>query len=124
MNYKLLNLQRFQISPHWTGCKFFTIQRTTKLPKNWFSRYLYNNHIKQIPKGAFQNLPRLKILRLDHNALICDCKIAWLSRMLSKTHTKLQASAICDQPREMSGMSIINMEPSHFHCGILSRTST
>ncbi|XP_066250730.1 peroxidasin [Euwallacea similis] len=78
--------------------------------------YLYNNRIKQIPHGAFHNLPRLRRLRLDHNALVCDCKIAWLSRMLSNNHAALQASASCALPTEMNGMSIVNMEPFHFHC--------
>ncbi|XP_050301684.1 peroxidasin isoform X2 [Anthonomus grandis grandis] len=77
--------------------------------------YLYNNHIKQIPKGAFNHLPKLRRLRLDHNALICDCKLAWLSKMLTKTDS-LQASAHCAKPTEMSGRSIIGMAHKHFHC--------
>ncbi|CAG9770577.1 unnamed protein product [Ceutorhynchus assimilis] len=78
--------------------------------------YLYNNHIKLIPNGAFHNLPRLRRLRLDHNALVCDCKLAWLSKMLSKSHSVLQASASCAQPTEMTGKSLIGMEHKHFHC--------
>lgn len=79
-------------------------------------RYLYNNHIKLIPKGAFHNLPRLRRLRLDHNALVCDCKLAWLSKMLTKSNV-VQASANCAQPTEMHGMSLIGLEHKHFHCG-------
>ncbi|KAL1518075.1 hypothetical protein ABEB36_001755 [Hypothenemus hampei] len=77
--------------------------------------YLYNNRIKTIPQGAFQNLPRLRRLRLDHNSLICDCKLAWLKRMFSKTSV-LQATAHCAQPNEMSGRSLLEMDHAQFHC--------
>ncbi|XP_060535889.1 peroxidasin isoform X2 [Cylas formicarius] len=76
--------------------------------------YLYNNRIKVIPRGAFHYLPKLKRLRLDHNALVCDCKMAWLSKMLSG-HA-LQVSANCAEPTEMSGMSLVGMDHKHFHC--------
>ncbi|XP_030760728.1 LOW QUALITY PROTEIN: peroxidasin-like [Sitophilus oryzae] len=78
--------------------------------------YLYNNHIKEIPRGAFHNLPKLQRLRLDHNALICDCKMAWFSKMLTNDKSVLQASASCSQPNEMYGKSIVGMDHRHFHC--------
>ncbi|XP_018570500.1 peroxidasin, partial [Anoplophora glabripennis] len=75
---------------------------------------LYNNHLTRIPHGAFENLPKLTRLRLDHNALICDCQIAWLAKML--TDNSLQGSANCKYPSEMYGKSLVGMETRDFHC--------
>ncbi|XP_076271608.1 peroxidasin isoform X2 [Rhynchophorus ferrugineus] len=78
--------------------------------------YIFNNHIKSIPKGAFRNLPKLQRLRLDHNALICDCKMAWFSKMMTHDKSMMQVSANCASPTEMYGKSIIGMDHKYFHC--------
>ncbi|KAJ8985113.1 hypothetical protein NQ317_012763 [Molorchus minor] len=75
---------------------------------------LYNNLISHIPDGAFTNLPNLTRLRLDHNALVCDCQMAWLARML--TDNTLHGSANCKYPAEMYGKSLVGMTSKDFHC--------
>lgn len=77
-------------------------------------RNLYNNHIQRIPIGAFQNLSSLRRLRLDHNALICDCEMAWLAKML--TENTIQGSVYCKYPIEMFGKSIMDLKHKDFHC--------
>ncbi|XP_017777040.1 PREDICTED: peroxidasin [Nicrophorus vespilloides] len=76
--------------------------------------FLYNNKLKHIPRGAFQNLPKLHRLRLDSNALVCDCQMAWLAKMLN--HNSLQAAANCEYPREMKGKALKGMDDKDFHC--------
>ncbi|XP_022903530.2 peroxidasin [Onthophagus taurus] len=76
--------------------------------------FLYKNKISRVSAGAFSNLPRLQRLRLDANSLICDCKLAWLARMLKDA--PLQVTANCRTPTEMSGKALKTMEMKDFHC--------
>lgn len=77
-------------------------------------RFLYNNNIKRIPPGAFANLPKLTRLRLDSNALICDCSIAWLAKMLKEN--SIHAAADCKYPTEMYGKPLKSMSTKDLHC--------
>ncbi|KAL3275369.1 hypothetical protein HHI36_020136 [Cryptolaemus montrouzieri] len=76
--------------------------------------FLYNNKIEKLSPKVFSNLPRLKRLRLDHNALICDCKIAWLTKMLSTNN--VQVAANCKYPNEMYGKPLKGMTTQDLHC--------
>lgn len=102
----------------------FIVKFKLKTVFNFFPNYfynsifyfsnLYNNRIQRIPEGAFKNLPKLTRLRLDHNALVCDCEILWLAKML--TENSLHGSANCKYPSEMYGKSLIGMQEKDFHC--------
>lgn len=59
-------------------------------------------------------MPALKRLRLDSNALVCDCGLIWLVEMLNIT--SVQAAATCQTPNDMSGKQINGMTESDFHC--------
>lgn len=76
--------------------------------------FLYNNKIKHIPYGSFANLPVLARLRLDSNALVCDCKIAWLAKMINEN--SIQVAASCKFPTEMQGKALRGMPMKDFHC--------
>ncbi|KYM94403.1 Peroxidasin [Cyphomyrmex costatus] len=53
-------------------------------------------------------------LRLDSNALICDCNLVWLVERLQDKPTEM--AAICQSPHEMKGRSLTTMLPEDFHC--------
>ncbi|XP_063223547.1 peroxidasin isoform X7 [Bacillus rossius redtenbacheri] len=78
--------------------------------------FLHNNKLQRIPAGAFKNLESLKRLRLDSNALICDCEMMWLARMLQEKQRTTQAAVTCQYPAEMQGKSLASMAEHEFHC--------
>lgn len=80
-----------------------------------FSRYLHNNLLKHIPSGSFRGMPRLTKLRLDSNALICDCDMLWFVRMLAE-HTEMKIAATCYGPEPMTGVSLATMKEHNLHC--------
>ncbi|XP_022833229.1 peroxidasin-like [Spodoptera litura] len=79
--------------------------------------YLHNNHIKRIPAGSFSDMPKLRKLRLDSNALICDCSMLWLVKMMSQ-HNDMYIDATCYQPARVTGMPLSIMEERDFECKI------
>lgn len=76
--------------------------------------FLYNNKIQHIQSGSFSGLPRLSRLRLDSNALVCDCKLAWLVGMI--TEKQIHVAASCQHPHEMYGKTLKGMKTKDFHC--------
>ncbi|RXG61788.1 Peroxidasin-like protein, partial [Armadillidium vulgare] len=78
--------------------------------------FLHNNRIQSIPRGAFKNLHSLKRLRLDSNALVCDCQLLWLAKMVKDRNTKTQVAATCEFPTGLQGKSISSITDSEFHC--------
>ncbi|XP_037081331.1 LOW QUALITY PROTEIN: peroxidasin homolog [Pollicipes pollicipes] len=78
--------------------------------------FLHNNKLQRIPYGAFSNLTSLKRLRLDSNALICDCRMLWLAHMLKEHASRSVASATCQEPAELNGRSIADIEDQMLRC--------
>lgn len=77
--------------------------------------YLHNNRLQGIPAGTFHNIPNLHKLRLDSNALICDCSMLWLVKMLS-VHDKMNIAATCYEPSSVTGTSLAAMKEQDFKC--------
>lgn len=80
-----------------------------------FFRYLHNNLLKRIPPGSFRGMPHLSRLRLDSNALICDCTMLWFVRMMAE-HSDMKIVATCYGPEPMTGVSLATMKEHNFHC--------
>nr|XP_018667950.1 peroxidasin-like isoform X2 [Ciona intestinalis] len=101
--------------------------------------YLHDNKIVTVPSGTFATLPKLerlllhsnlietlpnrlfddltlKRLRLDGNRLRCDCDLAWLATYLQGPGRSVLATAVCYQPRSLSGRHIPTIQPSEFQC--------
>nr|CAD7262725.1 unnamed protein product [Timema shepardi] len=78
--------------------------------------FLHNNKLQRIPSGAFKNMESLKRLRLDSNALVCDCEMVWLVKMLQAKQKTTQAAATCQYPIAMQGKSLASMSEHDFHC--------
>lgn len=53
--------------------------------------------------------------RLDSNALICDCQMLWLAKMLNEKQGTTQVAAICQSPDELSGRSVTSLI-EEFNC--------
>lgn len=55
--------------------------------------------------------------RLDSNALVCDCQMMWLSKMLQDKQDSSQFTATCQFPSNMEGKSLAQMNEKDLHCG-------
>ena len=53
--------------------------------------------------------------RLDSNALICDCQMLWLTKMLIEKQGTTQAAAICQYPDTLTGRSVSSLI-EEFNC--------
>jgi hypothetical protein len=53
--------------------------------------------------------------RLDSNALICDCQILWLAKMLNEKQGTTLAAAICQSPDQLVGRSVTSLI-EEFNC--------
>ncbi|KAK2722387.1 hypothetical protein QYM36_002803 [Artemia franciscana] len=79
--------------------------------------FLHNNKLQRIPSEAFQNLHEIKRLRLDSNALICDCQLIWLAKMLQDKGQETQSAVTCHDPAPMQGKPVTHLlEDEGFHC--------
>ncbi|XP_065572680.1 peroxidasin-like isoform X2 [Artemia franciscana] len=79
--------------------------------------FLHNNKLQRIPSEAFQNLHEIKRLRLDSNALICDCQLIWLAKMLQDKRQETQSAVTCHDPAPMQGKPVTHLlEDEGFHC--------
>lgn len=110
--------ERFPTCHHWTDCKHskfillcLLIYSSVHLYR---SRFLHNNRLQRVPPGTFTGMPRLRRLRLDSNALVCDCQMFWLAKMLNDS--AIQAAANCDAPQDMYGKPLKGMSAHDFHC--------
>ncbi|MGH0176783.1 UNVERIFIED_CONTAM: hypothetical protein FKN15_074004 [Acipenser sinensis] len=88
-----------------------------------FFRFLNNNRISKIKPGAFKLLSRL---RLDSNALICDCELAWLAELLGEYEQcgSVPAGAICVHPSNLQGLAVTTVPIHEFSCTEAPRFST
>ncbi|KAG8512340.1 Peroxidasin [Galemys pyrenaicus] len=80
--------------------------------------YLHFNQIETLDPESFQHLPKLERLRLDSNALRCDCEILWLADLL-KAYAQsgnAQAAATCELPRRVQGRSVATITPEELDC--------
>ncbi|KAG7177543.1 Peroxidasin-like 6, partial [Homarus americanus] len=79
-------------------------------------RYLYKNRIRVIERQVFQELDKLEQLRLDSNALVCDCQLMWLAQMVKEKQHTTQVAATCQFPSVLQGKSLTSLNDSEFQC--------
>uniref|UniRef100_A0A674HZE2 Ig-like domain-containing protein n=1 Tax=Terrapene triunguis TaxID=2587831 RepID=A0A674HZE2_9SAUR len=86
--------------------------------KNLNTLYLHFNNLETLEPETFSDLPKLERLRLDSNALLCDCDLMWLAKLLKKYSEQgnIQTAATCENPRELQGRSITTLTTQEFNC--------
>ncbi|KAI8430940.1 hypothetical protein MSG28_001055 [Choristoneura fumiferana] len=77
--------------------------------------YLHNNRLERIPPDSFTGMPKLHKLRLDSNALICDCNMLWLVRMLT-VHSDMTVAATCYGPANAIGTPLSAIKEQDLNC--------
>ncbi|XP_059614618.1 peroxidasin isoform X2 [Phlebotomus argentipes] len=80
------------------------------------SLFLYNNRLATVPEGLLNGMKSLRRLRLDGNALECDCRLLWLLKLLTNPTTNFQIAATCSSPSNLAGKNIYVVKESDLHC--------
>ncbi|XP_055686975.1 peroxidasin isoform X2 [Lutzomyia longipalpis] len=80
------------------------------------SLFLYNNRLTTIPEGILNGMRNLRRLRLDGNALECDCRLLWLLRLLGDPKTSFQVAATCSSPSSVAGKNIYVLKETDLNC--------
>ena len=63
-------------------------------------------------EDVIKDLPRLQSLRLEHNQLECDCRLAWILN-----HETLAPLARCTSPYTLAGKRIVELKKFQLECG-------
>ena len=87
------------------------------------SRTLNNNNLTSLGKDLFENLYRLRTLRLSDNNLICDCHLAWLARWLRRV-PRLGLYTRCFSPNQLKGQNVADLHDQEFKCSGKILTTT
>ncbi|XP_026677143.1 peroxidasin-like [Diaphorina citri] len=78
--------------------------------------FLQDNKLRSIAPGSFHGLHKLSRLRLDSNALVCDCQMMWLTKMLQDKQDSSQFTATCRFPSHMEGKPLALINEEDLHC--------
>ena len=78
-------------------------------------RTLNNNNLTSLGKDMFDNMYRLRALRLSENNLICDCHLAWLGRWLRRA-PRLGLNTKCLAPTQLKGQNVADLNDQDFKC--------
>ncbi|ELT95511.1 hypothetical protein CAPTEDRAFT_132345, partial [Capitella teleta] len=109
--HNLRNLEQLYIHfNQLTSLEARTFENLQKLER----LFLQNNAIQHLPFGIFDDLKGLKRLRLDSNALICDCEMFWLSKMLRENGAVADSAIVCRGPSDMEGMAVASLQEQDF----------
>ena len=76
-------------------------------------RFLQNNRLTQISAKVFDSNKLLTELRLENNALICNCQLLWLKKIGGKVS---HLSATCDSPNDLKSKLIPQIPDYQFRC--------
>lgn len=72
---------------------------------------LNTNNLTTLSGDLVQGLPRLQSLRLEHNKLECDCRLAWVL-----DHETLAPLARCHLPYSLNGRRIVELRKKAMKC--------
>ncbi|GAB1865789.1 Leucine-rich repeats and immunoglobulin-like domains protein 3 [Camponotus japonicus] len=76
---------------------------------------LIGNNVTSIQENAFFPLSSLKKLKMNTQALVCDCGLQWLSMWLREHHYS-EAELFCGYPHWLRGMSLTQLHHENFTC--------
>lgn len=79
------------------------------------TRELFHNNIAHLQPNAFDGLPQLNYLRIDRNAINCDCNIVELVNKFD--HNRTRVHIICDTPQNLHGQGLNQFNAKDLNCG-------
>ncbi|CAH1393719.1 unnamed protein product [Nezara viridula] len=83
---------------------------------------LNNNNLTSLPANLFDDLYRLRTLRLSENKFACDCHITWLTKWLKK-FPRLGLYTRCYSPNHLKGQSVVDLNEQDLRCsGVVEKT--
>ena len=56
------------------------------------------------------------IRRLDSNALVCDCNMVWLARMIKNKQAVADFDVTCRHPGQTEGHDLMNLSEQDLRC--------
>lgn len=95
--------------------KLMKIESTKQMKCCFFIRELFHNNIAQLQPNAFEGLTALQYLRIDRNAINCDCTIVELINEFD--HNQTRVHIICETPQNLHGQSLNQFNSKDLHCG-------
>ncbi|KMQ95575.1 leucine-rich repeats and immunoglobulin-like domains protein 3 protein [Lasius niger] len=76
---------------------------------------LVGNNVTSIQENAFFPMSSLSKLKMNTQALVCDCGLQWLSMWLREHHYS-EAELFCGYPHWLQGMSLTQLHHANFTC--------
>ncbi|XP_072747226.1 uncharacterized protein [Anoplolepis gracilipes] len=76
---------------------------------------LIGNNVTSIQENAFFPMSSLSKLKMNTQALVCDCGLQWLSMWLREHHYS-EAELFCGYPHWLQGMSLTQLHHANFTC--------
>ncbi|XP_029664962.1 leucine-rich repeats and immunoglobulin-like domains protein 3 [Formica exsecta] len=76
---------------------------------------LIGNNVTSIQENAFFPMSSLSKLKMNTQALVCDCGLQWLSMWLQEHHYS-EAELFCGYPHWLQGMSLTQLHHANFTC--------
>ena len=68
-----------------------------------------------MPMDLFEDLFRLRTLRLSDNKLACDCHLTWLAAWLRR-NPRLALYTRCFSPNQLKGQNVADLHDQEFKC--------
>lgn len=107
-------LRNFTTLANWLNV-LFIVPRQINDSNIFLRRTLNNNNLTSLPENLFEELFRLRTLRLSDNSLICDCHLSWLARWLRR-FPRLALYTRCFSPTQLKGQNVADLHDQEFKC--------
>lgn len=72
--------------------------------------------------NTFDGLPALQYLRIERNAINCDCNINDIVKRFDQSRTRVHI--LCDTPQHLHGQNFNNLNEKDLNCGKHHRAPT
>lgn len=79
---------------------------------------LADNSLLSIQENPWLHMSRLTQLSLNVSSLMCDCSLGWLPVWLKKQSFANETHPTCAYPYPLQGISVTNIAPENFSCGM------
>ncbi|XP_074640928.1 slit homolog 2 protein-like [Tubulanus polymorphus] len=90
-------------------------EEAIKMLKDMEILTINKNRITTLPRDVFSNMHKLRVTRVAHNNLVCDCHLSWLAKWL-RTHPTLGLFTTCSEPNHLRNAEIAELQEADFTC--------